>query len=221
MKKSILKSGSILFLMLSSCAPMYVPNVINTALLKNQGEIQMSVYTGTAGIDPQFAFAITDHIGIMANGSFADRSDTTGDFHKHTFVEFGAGYFENIGGNGVVEVYGGYGFGKLEASFNSDEIWTSYANVTSNRIFLQPSIGLTTSVADIAFSPRLCYVTVSQESVTKSTLFFEPAITGKVGFKYVKFNGQLGFSVPANGEYINYQPIMFSIGMQVFIGRNY
>ncbi len=221
MQQHYIKLWIIAILLLSSCAPMYVPNVVNTPLLRNKGEFQASVYTGTSGVDPQLAFALTDRIGLMVNGSFADRTDTTGDYHKHSFVEFGAGIYDKIGEYGVVEVFGGYGFGSLRAEFSPNEIWTSYSDVTSNRIFIQPSVGLTTNFFDLALTPRVCYVMVKQESIKKSTMFFEPVITVKTGFKYVKFSTQMGLSIPGNGEFIDYQPVMFSIGMHINIGRKY
>jgi len=55
-----------IILIINGCAPAYVPNVINTPLLSNKGEIQTSIHTGIAGFDPQFAYAITDHIGFMS-----------------------------------------------------------------------------------------------------------------------------------------------------------
>ncbi len=50
--------------------------------------------------------------------------------------------------------------------------------------------------------------------------FIEPALTGKLGYKYFKLTGQLGLSLPINEKDIyGYQPLLFSLGMQINIGR--
>jgi len=55
--------------LLSSCAPMYVPNVRNAPLFNGKGEFQAAAFIGT-GIDLQGALALSDHIGITGNYSF-------------------------------------------------------------------------------------------------------------------------------------------------------
>ncbi|HRC89903.1 MAG TPA: hypothetical protein PK910_07795, partial [Bacteroidales bacterium] len=81
-------------LIINSCAPAYVPNVLNAPMLTNKNEVQAAVYIGTSGFDPQIAWAPTNHIGVMANASFMNStSDSTENYHKHNFFEFGAGYY--------------------------------------------------------------------------------------------------------------------------------
>ncbi len=81
-----------IIILFHACAPAYVPDVINTPLLSNKDELQVSLNTGISGFDPQIAYAVTDHIGVMLNGSFTNRiSDSTDNYHKHTFVEVGSG----------------------------------------------------------------------------------------------------------------------------------
>ncbi|MEA2105370.1 MAG: hypothetical protein U9P82_01395 [Bacteroidota bacterium] len=104
---------------LFSCSPEYIPNMANSPMFSNQGELQATVATGTSNFDAQTAYAITDHIGIMVNGSYGNETnDTTDDFHKHAFIEAGLGYYEKIGENVRYEIYGGYGFGKTEGEFD-------------------------------------------------------------------------------------------------------
>jgi phosphoserine phosphatase len=64
--------------LLNSCATAYIPNTVNTPLLTNRKEFQAAIYAGTSGFDPQLTYAVSDHIGIMLNGSFANvTSDST------------------------------------------------------------------------------------------------------------------------------------------------
>lgn len=212
-----------LFFIALSCAPSYIPNVVNTPLFSNKGEFQASVNTGVSGFDPQLAFAVTDHIGLILNGSFANRtSDTTDNFHKHQFVELGAGYYQKVGKSGRFEVFGGGGFGKVRALYEN-ELWYDQTDVNSLRFFVEPVIGATTTIFDGSFTPRLVLVNLYQESAGNVGVFIEPTITAKFGYKYFKTVFQLGFSLPFNGNNIEfeYQPFIFSVGIQATLGKKY
>ena len=77
------------------------------------GEFQGSMQFGN-GLDLQGAVSITNHIGLMANYSYADRNTNSYDpdyedtYHHHKFFEGGIGYYENDG-NWCYEVFAGYG----------------------------------------------------------------------------------------------------------------
>jgi hypothetical protein len=215
--------GILITLIVCSCAPAYVPNVINTPLFSNKGEFQASVNPGLAGFDPQLSYAVTDHIGVMLNGSFANRtSDSTGDFHKHQFIEIGSGYYQKIGMSGRFEAFGGAGFGKLQAEYEN-ELWISRSNVNSIRFFVQPVIGATTDIFDGSLAARFVVLNLHQDSVGSTGLFLEPVLTAKVGYKYVKAVFQVGLSLPLNSNNIhfNYQPVLFSVGLQATLGKKY
>ncbi len=213
-------TGFIVAILLNSCSPEYIPNVINAPLLSQKGEIQAAIHTGTAGTDPQFAYALTDNIGIMLNSSFASRTDSGASYHTHNFIELGAGYFNKFGGIGTYEIFGGYGAGNLEADY-ANSLWSSYANVTSNRIFIQPSAGISSDIVDFGLSTRFVIVSMTQNSAKSTGLFLEPAITAKLGYKYVKLMYQFGLSFPLNEKTMDFsnQPLLMSIGIQVFINK--
>jgi len=208
--------AAILLMVVIACAPAYVPNVVSTPMLGQQGEVVASFNTGISGFDPQFAYAITDEIGVIANGSFRDyTSDSTSNYHKHLFAELGAGYFTRLGEAGRFELYGGGGGGLLQAEFDN-QIFVSFADVRYYRGFIQPSIGLVTNVAELSFSSRFVFLTLQQDGVRRACPFIEPAITAKLGYKYVKGTMQLGFSLPMNESLdFYYQPFLFSLGLQI------
>jgi len=228
MKKTTLKTRGrhLLFLaygtiLLTGCVANYIPNVVNTPLLSGKGEVQIAAYTGFSGFDPQAAVAVTDHIGIMANGSFEDwKSSINDDFHKHQFVEIGSGYYTKFGGIGRFEAYGGYGHGILKARMDND-FWVSQADLQTNRFFIQPSVGLATAVVDASFANRIAIINLKQDSKSTTAVFYEPVATIKFGFTYFKFVTQAGFSLPANDHQMKftYRPFIFSFGIQAFIGR--
>ena len=198
------------------CAPVYIPTVVNTPLLSEQGEFQATLNTGVSGFDPQFAYAITDHIGVMLNGSYTNRTnDTLNNFHKHLAVETGAGYYTKIGNNGRFEVFGGFGYSRLKADY-SNNLWISRSDLNSYKIFIQPAIGATTDIFDGSFATRFVRVKLFQDQLKYTGYFIEPVLTGKIGYKYVKFVVQVGVSIPvkSNELVFSYQPFLFSIGIQ-------
>ena len=229
--KSIIQTLSLAgIVLLVSCSPEYIPNMVNAPLLSNQGEVQISANTGTSVFDPQLAFAATENIGFIANGSFANNtSDTTDNFHKHMLVELGIGYYDKLGTSGRYEIYGGYGFGEVKGLFGSDgTLFRDGADAKFNRFFIQPAIGASTSFFDGSFATRVAFVNMNlqEENIGRSDaydVFIEPAITAKVGFKYVKFITQLGLSLPLNPDVLHYQHqfFIFNAGIQLNLGRVY
>ena len=206
---------------LNSCAPVYVPNTVNAPLLTNRGEFQASLHAGTSGFDPQLAYAVSDHVGLMLNGSFMNStSDSTDNYHKHRFMEAGAGYYSHFGSSGKFETFMGFGSGQVNALYGN-HLWTSFSDVKYKRFFIQPSAGFTTKVLDIGISSRIVVVGFIQGSDKSSGLFFEPLITLKAGYDHIKAVGKLGLSLPFNEEDIsfNYQPLIFSLGIQANFGK--
>lgn len=207
----------------TGCVPSYVPNTVNAPLFSNKGEIQAAIYQGSAGIDPQVSYAISNHVGVLLNGSFANRTaDSTDNFHKHKFVEIGGGYYNRIGGKGVFEVYGGFGVGNLEALYESG-VFFDYAKVDMVRVFIQPTIGFTNDVFDGGFTPRVVAVNLSQGNQNETGIFWEPVFTGKVGYRFMRFVFQAGLSLPINDQEFTfgYQPFIISIGVQGIFRRKY
>jgi hypothetical protein len=213
--------------LLNSCVPAYIPNTVNTPLFTGKHELQANIGTGISGWDPQVAFSVTNHIGIMVNSSFANRTnDSTDNYHRHAFVEGGAGYFINPVGILVLEAYGGFGAGKVETYYKN----YGTANAYINRIFFQPSVGVTNKVFDASFTPRLVFVNIENVNDDPTKLyhtgyrpFIEPTFTFRVGYKYVKFFTQFGFSIPMDNYTYSYdcQPFMFSMGLHATFGRKY
>lgn len=233
-KKITTKKRHVVYMLLAllgfitSCSPEYIPNMVNSPMLSNQGEFQATIATGTSNFDAQTAFAITDNIGIMVNGSYGNETnDSTDDFHKHLFFEGGLGYYDKIGAKGRYEIYGGFGTGKAEGFYDGATFDSRITDATFNRFFVQPGIGISTGIYDGSFSPRFALVQMDPNGADfrtgKYNLFFEPVFTSKIGFKYVKFVFQFGFSVPFGDENLNfdYQPFIMNVGLNLNLGRIY
>jgi hypothetical protein len=219
MKKSILISfvAGIFLIYLNSCAPLYIPNVVNAPMLSEKNDLNAAINFGLSGTDVQTAYAITDNIGIMVNGSFMNEtSDTINDnYHKHIFVEAGAGYYKTFGKFIQFETYGGYGIGRINSYQTSGE-FSSFADTYVNRFFVQPAIGFKSNYFELAFAPRTICAFVSQENVSKTGLFIEPTLLLKAGSPMVKVVAQFGLSYMLNdySNSFNYEPFLFSFGLQ-------
>lgn len=213
----------VIAVLLSSCTPTYVPNKVNAPLLTGQGDVHFDANAGSSGLDFQGAVGITENFGAMINTSFENKSDSTSsDYHKHQFAEIGLGFHDRINDKIVYEVWGGYGFGQI---YSIDEIYGyNYANKgNSQRFFIQPNIGVTTEVFDFALSTRLCYLKYKPEITSfmpNERFYLEPAITMRLGYKYVKFTGQFGLSfILANNKVFDHQPFILNFGMHINISE--
>lgn len=225
----------------TSCSPLYVPSTRNVPLFREQGEFQGSVYL-TTGVDTQLAYAVTDNIAVMANGSFLSTkiSEPEDYTRSHKYVEGGLGFY-NVSKNFRTELFAGFGLGK-GTSFSQYYFFTQpfsqkdlVATGKYNRIFIQPSIGTNNRNFNLAFTPRISLVDFTEFSsndndpanavVTikpneKPRLFIEPALTGKfplVGNLQGVF--QLGLAVPLSGDvFFDYVPLQVSVGIQLNTG---
>ncbi len=126
----------------------------------------------------------------------------------HRF-EGGAGYFTGLGRKGIFEIYGGYGNGVVKGQ---DKFTANY-----NRFFLQPEAGFRSSrislMGGIRVAMQQYYKLQSPDStlrynidtyqngfnapvdfLSQHFIFVEPFINFEVGYKYVSFNMQFGFT---------------------------
>lgn len=114
--------GLVGLFILSGCSSVYIPNVPNTPMLSAQGELHTDAHITLKG-NTSFnsAYAITDHIGIMLNGSVMNREGDKKDF-KHNLLETGVGYFTTFGADNsrIFEIYTGVGSGNSDRTFRDE-----------------------------------------------------------------------------------------------------
>lgn len=277
MKQSLILILSAFTAILCSCSDkmhIYVPNAVNAPVLQEKNELKANL-TFT---NYQLAYAITDHIGIMANGQYVYRLDNSNkpdndplfpydnDVRGGLF-EVGAGYFNRFGRSRtkakVFEVYGGYGRGNFRtvaANYydTEDPVRSTKRDykITAgfDKFFIQPGFGIAHKVVDFSVASRFSLLHFNKASIgplafqdddyyqqnflefrDKWIMNWEPAATIKVGFKYVRFMGQIGFVLPfdrapnvtgsndaeydnwEHGEY--FQPINFHIGVSFHFAK--
>ncbi len=199
--------------------PAYIPNVVYTPMLVEKGDAKINAYYGVAGADFQIAYAITNNIGLMVNTSFTKLLDrhTRKYYNRHNFVELGAGYFLPYSKSNIVSVYGGFGYGNIERRYRSSEV-VKLINANSIRFFIQPAIGIHTDLFDGSFSTRVVgHMPIAEQN--KMFIYIEPIITNKIGSKYGKLVVQVGLSFHTTDLYYQHNPFMFSIGIELNIGK--
>lgn len=215
---------------LTSCSPvLYTTIGQNVPMLQKKGEIAVSGGAGytnhAAGINAQFAAAVTDKIVVMSSYYSLQADAASG---GGNYFELGAGkYSYKPDTRFCSEFLFGMGFGSIN---NTGENQT-FVNVNYIKPFIQPSFGFTSEFADIAFTPRIALVSFTSHSdfvtdaqlrtnldgfySSKSALAFEPGITIRLGYKYVKLQGQYNYTTFSyNGN--NFNPVdkdFFSVGL--------
>jgi len=231
----------LVILIFSSCHELeYIPNVLNTPLFSDKGEFQVASH-GSIGseFEPQLSYSVTNHIGLMLNGSFSntvtvpDENSVEVTKEKHSFVELGTGYFSSLSPVQRFEIYGGIGYG----DFWRDDNYSTL-KVNCNRIFIQPALGMTSRYFDLSFASKFVlanYLDGSYETPGggyignidfsgKSRFSMQPAITTKIGINYVKVVLQLGCSIPFYSidpnelVLFDYFPLL-SLGLQVNVDK--
>jgi len=203
----------------TSCV-VYVPNVINAPLFSDKGEVQANLNIGESGFDPQLSAAVSDHVGLMLNGSFRTNNKNSAYGEVHNFIEAGAGYYTKLETIGRFEVYGGAGFGNLKAT--DVDFWTSRPDIEAKsfRIFVQSDVGVKTDYFDGCFNPRFVWLNLDLGTETMTNFFIEPAVTLKGGSKNIKVVFQFGYSIPTDYYFDNfYDPLLLSFGIQGTFGR--
>jgi hypothetical protein len=212
-------------LVMSSCAPVYVPNLRNSPMFEKGGEVQIGGHIGN-GYEGQAAVSVSKHIGLMANYAYIDRTnvnddDDGEDYLRHKYYEGGIGYFDNDESM-FMEVFAGYGRGEGNNSGNFFGI--EAAGGKYERYFIQPAFGFNKKTMHFAFIPRVSIVDFTEFSNGTTTIvvnekpkvFFEPGFVGRVNGMNNRFffTFQAGFSISANSElYFDHRWFQTGIGM--------
>jgi hypothetical protein len=227
----------------TSCKVMYIPNSLNVPLFNEKHEFKANV----GFYDYQLAYSLTKNIGLLANGYVRNYnflgSSGTSDLNYSTsrnLFEGGIGYFKTLGEGFIYETYIGAGKGKvayngLENGISSGGTYNYSADF--QRFFIQPSIGFSQDIVDVAFSLRVVDLSFNhvktdytQQMLVDDNIngldqvnfiFIEPAITFRIGYKWGKFQTQLVYSNKMNAEPLNYQKFCFNIGLSINIAPRF
>lgn len=216
----------------SSCRTVYTPNTVHNPLLQEKGEFKGLI----APNNLQAAYAITDNIGVMANGYYNSFTSDDKDFHnKGKALELGVGYFNKSPNNIVYELYAGAGRFNVAMDEASG---TKNFKADATKLFIQPGIGWVNPYVEVGLAPRFSmisydspeisgYTAQEQDSyyfgtlATKSHLFLEPAITVRGGYKWIKLQLQYGRAFKLSKNQLNYDDDIGSVGLVFNVGEWY
>ncbi|MGV3640602.1 MAG: hypothetical protein ACO1NZ_08800 [Adhaeribacter sp.] len=174
------------------------------------------------GVDAQASTALTNHFALMGNFYAAGGKDTGGSA-RGSFFELGGGYYSPFAPklfktsntmegflkpSLIFSAFGGGGLGTVINYYDEEKIKSSRSKFT--RVFVQPAIGLKTSYLEAALSLRLAnlhyYSTRKRDGMTgyqgramdffgeNSIFLWEPGLTVRGGWDYIKLQAQLGLS---------------------------
>lgn len=242
MKAKLLKLLLLAVILFPSCRTLYKPNAVNAPMLKEKGEAK--IYGGNNNV--QAAYAITDHVGVMLNGYYENgrvNNDNAQYVKTQGFLgEAGAGYFTAMPNNMVFEVYGGGGAGAVNIEEQkrdaADDLITERFSANAYKVFIQPTYGYVGKYFEAGLTPRFSFVKYGNLSNTNYTLqerqdytyyqldqptwvFFEPALTLRGGYKWIKLQVQVGHSFKLNRADLNYDGNLFNAGVVVDIAKWY
>lgn len=118
-------------------------------MFRHQGEVQLAAHVNPKGnMSGNAGLAITDHIALIASGSFVNYQSDNHDFKQYLY-EAGVGYFANTGkaNRNVLEVFAGYGLGATQDA-DKRATTTGTAPVEArqldfNKVFLQANFSST------------------------------------------------------------------------------
>jgi len=194
--------------LMTSCSPVLYSTVgQNVPLFHKKGEVAMSGARGetghASGFSGNLAVAVSDHAAIISSWHSLHSWGTSG---GGTYFELGAGKYKHYPSTVVTELFGGIGLGSISNSINGESIGVSYI-----KPFVQPSVGISGKVCELAFTPRIALVSYTSKTgyssdaairtrvddfyqTKKNTVVFEPGITFRIGYKNVKLQLQYNYT---------------------------
>lgn len=231
-------------LSLASCSNYYyAPNAHNVPLFKEKNEARLDIKGSTGddfgAFEAQGAYSVAENLGVTANFiSASGGSPSNTRRGRGVLGEVGIGYYNEVVPNLVFETYGGIGLGKITNHYSSGPNGAaSVYNVI--RPYVQPSIGYASDIFDAAFSTRVCLLSYASgrfENVNsfmpddayqvmyidanRNCLMVEPAITLRVGWKYVKFQVQATYSANLSNS-IPMRPFTLSGGIYMSLAPRF
>lgn len=236
-----LVSSAAILLFLGSCSTqMYVSNAVNAPLLKEKGEVQLNVTQN----DLQAAVAVGRNVAVMANGYYAGYRGNDDYDHNGLLGEAAVGYFTTLENDFIFEGFAGAGAGRLhkQQTFinQADQRYTASFKANAAKFFIQPDFGIKTKFFDAIVSTRFSavkYTSFSQQNYPTDELrkdyldngrltnpmfvFAEPALTARVGYKYLKLQLQYGLTINVTGNPIRHPANFSSLGLVIDIGKWY
>jgi hypothetical protein len=203
----------------SSCQSLYIPNGPNVPLMSQGDELQVGLNVGTNGYGAQIAYSPYYHWAIATTGNTFSIKGGNGytnfeTSYRHLYGEAATGYYTRLSKHARLEVLGGYGAGQTGQPDDNNSLY--------RRIFVQPSIGISSAFFDAGFTPRLSFVNHYRDFIAGVTTkpnepgtFLEPTITLRAGMEEFKFQMQGGLAFPMAKTNFSYRKSFISFGFHL------
>ena len=218
---------------------LYKSSQVSAPLLREQGELK-----GTVGPNNvQVAWSPREGVGLLANG-FYESEDEGRREASGLIAEAGGGLYGRFLENGVWEAYAGLGYGQSTASDQLAAEGGAFRDVGFKarglRAFVQPNLGYVTPYFELGGSLRLSAVKYTSLDVRGYTeqervreflvdapvtdpvwLFAEPAVTAKVGYKWVKAFVQHTWTLKLGGDALPHEDDSTVVGLSLDVASWY
>ncbi len=199
----------------------YIPTTQNVPLFKEKNEIRLSGSVGqgseVSATDVQAAYSFTDKFAAMVNFMHARGGDRNSEnYGTGDYLDAGIGYFKALDDHGIFEIYGGIGGCTQQHQyrytdtdfFGKPRDYSGSADLAFSRVYLQPTFGLTFNGFDFALTTGMSNIYFHQVrsaldphdaelppldtlSGNRNSFLFEPSLTLRGGWKYVKLQLQI------------------------------
>lgn len=197
-----------------ACQMYYVPQHVITPMHEKKGDLELNVQ-GLYSISGSASYAFTDQFfaGLSVN-RYADKDTHRVDNFVMSGTTMHLGYlYQTPDHRRRFELMGGAGLGSIREDFS----------IPFTRIFIQPSYGFIDDNIESIVSLRVNNMIYGKDANATGKQgnfnigFIEPAYTFRGGSPYVKFQAQLGLSVPytamAVPDDFAYAPFFMSLGL--------
>jgi len=240
MKKLKLIGIIVLTIALGSCSHYYyMPNIQNVPLFSDKNEFHSTLANGngqeTSTTEIQLAYSITKNIAVMTNLMFANGGKSSSDnWGKGNYYEGAFGYYKPLNNFCVIECYMGYGNSTQQHHYQISGNDAGTANLSFEKLFIQPNIGVSFRGLDFALSARISRVSfydimnnatdyykldIDAIAVNKMSYLFEPAITIRFGWKNFKFQFQSSSTKNMSHSHLRFEKSNSNLGVYVTLGR--
>lgn len=230
-------------LIISSCSSVYMPNAPNTPMLSANGELSASGHVTLRGnVSLNSAYAVSDHVGVLLNGSIMNSNRERKDF-KHNLIETGAGYFTTFGpeNSRIFELYGGLGKGNSQRIYREENsqglIIEDRQDFRFNKTFIQANYSSKRKQDLNLFGARfpLNYGTALRVSYLKMTdfkranapqskednIFLEPVFFTRMAISravQLQYTSGSNFGLK-NRKFLTAGNSVFSVGLVINVGK--
>lgn len=222
-----------------SLNPARVPEAQPVPLFRKQGETRLAAsMQHLKGVNVQAAAAVGEKVSLIAGGAYAQQDNCLScskEVARH--VELGLGSYQALENGWVRELYAGAGVGRFKVSGNSGKFDPQTEDIVVSggkyrEAFLQANLGRNGSWIDQGVSTRLSgsrFYDFGQwdgEGRARSApgrhwgVFLEPAYTLRLGYKEIKTETQIGFSLPVyQAQGLDNQMLWITVGLGLNLGR--